>query len=479
VPLLAAPGDRNVIRFAIPGMAGNMNHTMKLIHAADIHLGRRRLDGRLPDSDFAGAFGHIADQAIAGRADALLLVGDLFDRPQVEPPHLRQAQEILARLKTAGIPVIAVAGNHDKAFLNSDEPTWLDFLADDELLILLSARFVPEGPAMEPWTKESRRGTWIELGGVRFTGAGYLGAATPHKVRELVGQLPPGSPHVLLLHAGPDYFVGEAGGFSSEDLRLIRERVAYLALGHIHKPMVHEGWACNPGSPENCELTESYYDRDKADNPCPRGYAWVEIDPSAEKPLQKLEVRSNPRRPVFHLSLDCTPFGNKLKDGVAALEKASCKLIAENQVPTEAAVVLRLTGKVNLARLALDLQIAAQNIEQAAAVKAVCLDASTINLGDAGFGAGGGEAILSREDIERASIRSLVDDEHLWGLDGEQESIANLFFKLKEGVRSSKSKEELAELVQLSPLVEKIRTAPVSGEDAGSAAQRNTEEGQV
>src|ERR1700751_1241444 len=97
------------------------NSTMNLVHAADIHLGRRRLDGRLPDSDFARAFDYIADQAIAKNADAFLLAGDLFDRPQVEPPHLRQAQEILAKLKAANIPVLAIAGNHDKAFLNSDE----------------------------------------------------------------------------------------------------------------------------------------------------------------------------------------------------------------------------------------------------------------------------------------------------------------------------------------------------------------------
>ena len=63
---------------------------MKLIHAADIHLGRRRLDGRLPDSDLADAFRHIAEVAIAEQADAFLLAGDLFDRPQVEPQHLRQ-----------------------------------------------------------------------------------------------------------------------------------------------------------------------------------------------------------------------------------------------------------------------------------------------------------------------------------------------------------------------------------------------------
>ena len=109
---------------------------MNLIHAADIHLGRRRLEGRLPDTDFADAFRHIADQAISVKASAFLLAGDLFDRPQVEPPHLRQAQEILGKLKAAHIPVIAVAGNHDKALLNSDAPTWLDYLADDELLVL-------------------------------------------------------------------------------------------------------------------------------------------------------------------------------------------------------------------------------------------------------------------------------------------------------------------------------------------------------
>ena len=37
---------------------------VKLFHVADVHLGRRRLDGRLPDSDLADAFGYVADKAI-------------------------------------------------------------------------------------------------------------------------------------------------------------------------------------------------------------------------------------------------------------------------------------------------------------------------------------------------------------------------------------------------------------------------------
>jgi DNA repair exonuclease SbcCD nuclease subunit len=437
---------------------------VKLIHTADIHLGRRRLDGRLPDTDFADAFRFITDQAIADKADAFLLAGDLFDRPQVEPPHLRQAQEILARLKAAGIPVIAVAGNHDKAFLNSDDPTWLDYLADDELLMLLATPFGPEGPVLVPWTPERRRGAWVEVGGVRFIGAGYLGAATPHKVRQIVDRLEPGRPQVLLLHAGPDYFVGESGGFSGEDLELIRQRVNYLALGHIHKPMLHEGWACNPGSPENCDLNESLYDRDKGGVPRPRGYAWVEIDPSLGKPRPAIEIRSNPRRPVLHLSLDCTPFSDGLKAGTAALEQAACGLIAERAAPTKAVVALRLTGRANFGRVAFDLEAVARNIVQAANVTAVFLDLSATELEGLSSAVGNVEANLSREDIERGAIRGLVEEERLCGLDGEREAVASLFFELKEGVRTNKSMDELAELVNVSPLIERMRAvaaAPV------------------
>ena len=82
---------------------------MKIYHAADIHLGRTRLDGLLPDGDLAAAFLHIAQAAVDGGADVFVLAGDLFDRPQVEPGHLRQAQEGLRILKDAGIPVVAAA----------------------------------------------------------------------------------------------------------------------------------------------------------------------------------------------------------------------------------------------------------------------------------------------------------------------------------------------------------------------------------
>jgi len=435
---------------------------MIIFHAADIHLGRRRLDGRLPDADLASAFGHVVDAAIAEGADVFVLAGDLFDRAQVEPPHLRQAQTILGRLRAAKIPVVAIEGNHDKPFISSATPTWLDFLAQDDLLILLRTPFTAEGPRLEEWNTATKTGAWIDLGGVRFTGAGYLGAATPLKVRQIAAQLDPTRTHVLLLHAGPDYFVGEGGGFSAEDLRLLHERVCYLALGHIHKPMRHGDWACNPGSPENCELREALQQG-------PRGYARVEIDPAHRIAPRSLEIRDTPRRPCAHLDLDCTPFGNKLKDGAAALEKAAVKLIAAHQLPPEAAVMLRLGGKVNLSRLALDHETLSRSIQQAANVAAVALDLAGLNLQGFGFSAAGSEEVVSRQDLELTALRSLVAEESLWGLDTEEETAVQLFYHLKEGVRLEQSTEELAEMIRTSPLVEKIYAAAQAAPMEGAA----------
>ena len=142
-------------------------------------------------------------------------------------------------------------------------------------------------------------------------------------------------------------------------------------------------------------------------------------------------------------------------------------------------MVLRLTGKLNLGRLALDLDLAARNIERVANIKAAFLDVSGVDLSGPSAALGPVETTLSREEIERASIRGLVEEEHLWGLDGEQDAVADLFFVLKEGVRANKSVDELAELVQVSPLTEKIRASAVASADTiageGGRAQPHAE----
>ena len=448
VPWKVAPG----LGPGAPGMP------MKLFHTSDLHLGRRRLDGRLPDSDLAAAFEAIAREAIAAGADAFLIAGDCFDRPQVEPPHLRQAQQVLTLLKEAGIPVVAIEGNHDKALIHAQDPTWVHYLAEDGLLILLRTPFDAGGPQLTPWDPETRTGAYVDLGGVRFVGAGYLGAATPRKVREIAACLEPDRTHVLLLHAGPDYFVGEGGGFEAGDLEAIHAKVCYLALGHIHKPMRHGGWACNPGSPENCDLREAGYGLAQEDGSTGRGYAVVEVDPADPKAPRSLTLGNNPRRQVLRLALDCTPFGTKLKDGVAALVKAGAKLILAAAPGPGAVIDLRLTGRLNLNRIALDPALAAAELAAATGVAAVSVDASGLNLDAAAACAAGAEG-PTREDLEKGAILELVQQKHLLGAEGAEGQFAELFFQLKEAVRTGRGTDELAEALAQSPLVERILAA--------------------
>lgn len=425
---------------------------MKIVHVADLHLGRRRLDGRLPDKDFADAFAFIASSAIEQKADVFLIAGDLFDRPQVEPPHLRQAQQVLLKLKHAGIPVIAIEGNHDKASIHSDAPTWLQYLAEDELLTLLRTPFDSTGPLLTQWENPQKGGSWIDLNGVRFVGTGYYGAATPHKAREIASRLEPDKTHVLLLHAGPEYFVREGGGFSSADLEVLRSRICYLALGHIHQPMTHGDWACNPGSPENCDLRE-------AACTAPRGYAIVEIDPALRQKPRSINIYDNPRRAVYRLTLDCTAFGNKLKKGAEALVDAAVDLIKEHRPAPESIINLKLTGKLNLDRIALDQSAANAEIEKAAKVRAVSIDTSGLNIesGESQSRVVVDEKDLSREALEKMAIHNLVAPENLWGLDGRQDEFAALFYDLKEAVRSGKTGDDLADRINQSPLVSLVQ----------------------
>ena len=439
---------------------------MKLFHVADVHLGRRRLEGRLPDADLAEAFGFVAAKAIEEKADVFLIAGDLFDRPTVEPPHLRQAQQVLSALKAGGVLVIGIEGNHDRAFVHSEQSTWMQFLAEDDLLVLLRTAFDSTGPILTPWDPTLRAGSWIDYQGIRFVGAGYLGAATPFKVRQLVSRLESTKSHVLLLHAGPDYFVGEGGGFSDSDLEAINEKTCYLALGHIHRPMLYGKWACNPGSPENCDLSEVSYDQDWLGRRVPRGYAVLRIDPAQHQKPIELQIHSNPRRPVHRLMMDCSPFGDKPKDGAATLVESAIRLVHASGASPQSVIDLRLMGKLNLNRLALDRAAAACEIEAQTGVFAVSMDLNRLDLGGSVAGSDRATKGLSREELEKMAIRNVVAFKHLLGLDHREDEFSAFCYELKESVRREKSGVELAEQIARSPLLEAIVAA-----DSPSAAK--------
>ena len=187
-----------------------------------------------------------------------------------------------------------------------------------------------------------------------------------------------------------------------------------------------------------------------------RGYAVLQIDPAQRQKPIDLRIHSNPRRPVHRLTLDCWPFGNKTKDGAAALVKAAVKLIRTAEVAPESVIDLRLTGKLNLSRIALDQAWAASEIETQAEVFAVSVDFGSLDVGGSFAETELATKGFSREDLEKAAIRDVVAAKHLWGIDHREDEFSAFCYELKEAVRQEKSGTELAEQIGRSPLVELI-----------------------
>ena len=90
--------------------------TVSFIHTADIHLGKsyRTSTGESERyEDFFHCLAGIVSDAIRERVDFFLIAGDLFHTGQILPRTFARTIETLQPLKDAGIPCIAVEGNHD------------------------------------------------------------------------------------------------------------------------------------------------------------------------------------------------------------------------------------------------------------------------------------------------------------------------------------------------------------------------------
>jgi DNA repair exonuclease SbcCD nuclease subunit len=91
----------------------------RLVAIADAHLGRSHYQAvneqglNQREADFAAAFHRAVEAALALDPDAVLLLGDLFDAPRPTYRAFREGAKGLRRLAQAGVPTLAISGNHD------------------------------------------------------------------------------------------------------------------------------------------------------------------------------------------------------------------------------------------------------------------------------------------------------------------------------------------------------------------------------
>jgi DNA repair exonuclease SbcCD nuclease subunit len=285
----------------------------RFIHLADIHLGYDQYGSKDRYNDFARAFQDILDDAVRRDVDAVLIAGDLFNKRAIDAQTLIQAYDCLQKLKEQHIPVIAIEGNHDRSYYR-DGRSWLQFLAWQKLLYLLSPIMRDGTPVLAHWNPNTLRGAYIDLldGRLRIYGLPWFGASTARVIESFADALRQAQAEeeqqgveyrALLMHTGIEGIVPQMHGLPTQaQLEPLHGLVDYLGLGHVHKPFERDGWIYNPGSTETCGAEES----DWKD----RGYYYVEVDtdgmPADDSAVEGQKHRAlhltNRRRPFYRFS---------------------------------------------------------------------------------------------------------------------------------------------------------------------------------
>ena len=338
---------------------------IRFLHCADIHLGYQQYNSTARMADFARALMAVVQAAIDAQVDFVVLAGDLFQKRAIDALTLNQAMVALERLRDAAIPCIAVEGNHERAYYDS-HIGWMEFLAQRRLLHLLNAEFVDGKPLLKAWDDRPRAGSFVDpVPGVRVHGLRWTGSGTAAAIEAYAAALVEEPANVdrftiFVAHAGVEGVIdGMSGGLSHREWSVLRPVADYVALGHIHKPFVHDDWLYNPGSPETCATVEADWPE--------RGYFLVEIDPDPPTPAgdepavrHHATLHANPRRRFekLHFKVDHYREPDALHSACEEFLERKNRELKLDALPDGArpVVELQLSGVLPFGRSALDIQ---------------------------------------------------------------------------------------------------------------------------
>ncbi len=242
---------------------------MHFIHTADIHLGKTYRNSTAAAQryeDFFHTLATIIADAVHESVDFVLICGDLFHTGQILPRTFARTIETLQPLKNAGIPCIAIEGNHDWIHRRNNI-SWMEALSEMGYISLLRPTRTDDGDyRFDLFDEDTGTGGHIEIGDLNIYGLGYIGAQAGNHV-ERICQAVSTTNNLLLFHVGIwKYSPVEIGNMKIEEAHPLAEKFGYVALGHGHKPYVIETpegnpYAFNPGAPERVNFGEEKYDK--------------------------------------------------------------------------------------------------------------------------------------------------------------------------------------------------------------------------
>ncbi len=315
--------------------------SVHFLHTADIHLGKtyRTSTGETERyEDFFRMLGSIVTDAIAERVDFVLIAGDLFHTGQILPRTFAKTIETLQPLKDAGIPCIAVEGNHDWIH-RRDSISWMEALSQMGYIRLLRpCRTETGGYRFDPFDPETGMGGRIEIKGLNIYGLGYIGAQAGIHVSRICEAVETEN-NLLLFHVGVwTYSPVEIGNMQPDEASPLAEKFDYIALGHGHKPYIIETpdgrpYAFNPGAPERVNFGEEKYDK---------GYYLV----TAEAGEYRHQFRPTNPRPmvVSSINLDGAKNGD---EALTRFREQAANVLSAVDDERQPLLELKLTGRVD------------------------------------------------------------------------------------------------------------------------------------
>jgi exonuclease SbcD len=419
---------------------------IKFLHLSDIHLGCRRYNLEERTKDFFHSWHDVIERhAVPNRVDFVLIAGDFFDRRNIDPQTMNHALAGLQLLKDAGIPVVAIEGNHDRPEVLSDY-SWMRSFSQAGFIILLEPTRTKENDASAlpwewtPWDEESRAGSYIDIKGARIFGSKWYG----HSANAAMSTLAEGLRlardeklfNILLLHTDVEGQLNRPiPALSVEKLKELRALVDYVALGHTHKRFELDGWAFNPGSLEACSIDEYREER---------GFYLIEV--GDDKKVNATFINDYVQRPFQRLTFDVSGVEDPEAIHVGVLETVKREARAHDADSDAPAPIIEinLRGHLGFKNSLLNLRRMREEATAATGALHVMLKNQSVPVEYAV--AAGLDADTSRKERERRIIADLIArDNRFRERAGE---MAALVLDAKDFALDERPPEEILELIE-------------------------------
>ncbi|HEX8748737.1 MAG TPA: exonuclease SbcCD subunit D [Pyrinomonadaceae bacterium] len=443
---------------------------MKFLHIADIHLGCRRYNVEERTKDFFRAWQDVIEKhAIPNRVDFVLICGDFFDRRNVDPQAMNHAMVGLKELKDAGIPVVAIEGNHDQRDTLT-EFSWMRSLSQWEYLILLEP-VVHEGRfQLTAWDKDDRTGSYVDMAGARIFGSNWYGASANAAIPLLADALrdarDEGLFNILMLHTDVEGQIKRPiPALTIAKLTELKSLTNYVALGHTHKRFDIDNWAFNPGSLEPTAIDEYREER---------GLYLVEVDDRHN--VRAEHISDYIQRPFQRLSFDVSGLADPeivYNNLMETVEREARKHEEGSERPAPI-IEVTLRGQLGFKNSLLEIRRMREEIEQKTGALHVMMRNQSVPVEYAV--AAGMDAQAPRHERERRIIEDLIVRDARFR--ERARDMAELVIESKRLVLSQETPDKILELIEQKlsgPTAEAQKAAPDNVPTAAglSAIERN------